>query len=67
MFECRSKALNQQSASALASLIHSKAVSPIDVLQAHLDAISRLNPKINAICTLAADQAMEAEERQRRP
>ena len=62
MFECRSKALNQQSASELASLIRSKAVSPIEVLQAYLDAISRLNPKINAICTLAADQAMEAAE-----
>ena len=59
----RTKALNQHSASELASLIRSKAVSPVEVLQAHLEAIGRLNPKVNAICTLAVEEAMLAAER----
>ena len=32
-------------------------------MQAHLQAIERLNPKINAICTLAAESAMAAARR----
>jgi amidase len=60
MFERRSRGLSRQSASELARLIRSKAVSPVEVLQAHLETINRINPKVNAICTLAAAQAMEA-------
>lgn len=60
MFEPRTTPLNLKSANELANLIRSKVVSPVEVLQAHLEAISRLNPKVNAICTLVADQAMEA-------
>ena len=52
--------LTRKSARELASLIRSRAVSPVEVLDAHLAAIERLNPKLNAIVTLAADQARDA-------
>ena len=44
----------------LARLVRSKALSPVEILKSHLDAIARVNPAINAICTLAAEQAIEA-------
>jgi aspartyl-tRNA(Asn)/glutamyl-tRNA(Gln) amidotransferase subunit A len=46
-------------ATRLAELIRTKAVSPVDVVQAHLDRITAVNPKINAIVTLA-DGALKA-------
>jgi amidase len=60
MSERQNKLLNRRSATELANLIRTKAVSPVEILQAHLEAISKLNPSINAICTLAAEQALEA-------
>src|SRR4051812_36808206 len=44
-------------ATALAHLIRDKEVSPVEVMQAHLDRIAALNPRINAIVTVA-DNAM---------
>jgi amidase len=38
-------------------MIRSKAVSPVEVLDAHLAVIERVNPKLNAIVTLVADRA----------
>src|SRR5436190_18368844 len=55
--------LNWRPATELARLIRSKAVSPVELLRSCLQAIERLNPKINAICTLAADSAMAAARR----
>jgi amidase len=52
--------LTRKTARELASLIRSRAVSPVEVLDAHLAEIARLNPKLNAIVTLAADQARVA-------
>lgn len=52
--------MNNMSAVDLARLVRTKAVSPVEILKSHLDAIARANPAINAICTLAAEQAMEA-------
>ena len=46
-------------ATTLAELIRTKAVSPVEVVQAHLDRIKALNPTINAIVTLA-DGALAA-------
>jgi aspartyl-tRNA(Asn)/glutamyl-tRNA(Gln) amidotransferase subunit A len=46
-------------ATKLAELIRTRQVSPVEVVQAHLDRIETLNPKINAIVTLA-DGAIEA-------
>ncbi len=54
------QALTRKSARELASLIKSRAVSPVEVLDAHLAEIGRKNPKLNAIVTLAADQARVA-------
>jgi amidase len=52
--------LSRKTACELASLIASKAVSPVEVLDAHLKTIARVNPKLNAIVTLAADAARSA-------
>src|SRR5205807_7971263 len=58
--------LNRCSATEQARLIRAKTISPVELLQAHLEAIERLDPKINAICTLAADSAMAAAKRAER-
>src|ERR1700760_3996698 len=52
-------------ATQLAELIRTREISPVEVVQAHLDRIESLNPKLNAIVTLADDalhQAKQAEE-----
>lgn len=46
-------------ATKLAELIRTKEVSPVEVVQAHLDRIEAVDPKINAIVTIA-DGALEA-------
>src|SRR5271165_3281651 len=51
------RGLTRRSARDLARLIRERAVSPVEVLDAHLAAIAELNPKLNAIVTLAAEQA----------
>jgi len=43
----------------LASAIRDKSVSPVEVTQAVLDRIERLNPVLNAFCISMADEAME--------
>ena len=52
--------LTRKTARELARLIRGKAVSPVEVLDAYLKVIEALNPKINAIVTLAAEQARDA-------
>jgi amidase len=52
--------LIDKSARELAALIRKRSVSPVEVLDAHLDAIDRVNPKLNAIVTIARDQARTA-------
>ena len=52
--------LARKSARELTALIKSRAVSPVEVLDAHLAVIARVNPTLNAIVTLAADQARSA-------
>src|SRR3981189_3730698 len=51
------ESLSRKTAVELASLIATKAVSPVEVLDAHLATIARVNPKLNAIVTLVADAA----------
>jgi len=46
-------------ATRLAALIRSKEVSPVEIVQAHLDRIEAVNPKINAIVT-RVDDALDA-------
>jgi Asp-tRNA(Asn)/Glu-tRNA(Gln) amidotransferase A subunit family amidase len=47
------------SASELVALIRSRAVSPVEVVEAHLRRIEEVNPSLNAIVTLA-DDAIDA-------
>lgn len=56
----RDESLTRKTARELAALIRTGAVSPVEVLDAHLTVIGRANPKFNAIVTLAADQARVA-------
>ena len=57
--------LTNLSASELVRIISSKRASPVEVAQAHLAGIEKLNPALNAIVTIAPDfleQARHAEE-----
>jgi len=51
--------IHYKNAATLAALIRSKQLSSRQVVQAHLDRISVVNPKINAIVTLMADDALK--------
>jgi aspartyl-tRNA(Asn)/glutamyl-tRNA(Gln) amidotransferase subunit A len=42
-------------ATQLAALIRTRQVSPVEVMQAHLDRIAAVDPKVNAIVTVAED------------
>ena len=52
--------LTRKSAGELAALVRSRAVSPVELLDAHLAVIERLNPQLNAIVTLVAEPARAA-------
>jgi amidase len=47
-----------ESATSLADLMRKKKLSARELLDAHLKQIDRVNPKVNAIVTLVADQAL---------
>lgn len=47
--------LTQKSCVELANLIRARAVSPVEVVEAHLRRIDQINPRLNAIVTLAPD------------
>ncbi|MCZ6875131.1 MAG: amidase [bacterium] len=49
-------------ATAQAELIASRQISAVELMTAHLDQIERVNPKVNAICTLVAEPALQAAE-----
>jgi aspartyl-tRNA(Asn)/glutamyl-tRNA(Gln) amidotransferase subunit A len=51
--------IHYMDATALAALIRTKQLSSREVVQAHLNRISAVNPKINAIVTLMADDALK--------
>lgn len=55
-----SEELTAKSATELAALIRSRAVSPVEVVEAHLNRIERINPSLNAIVTVAADALEQA-------
>jgi Asp-tRNA(Asn)/Glu-tRNA(Gln) amidotransferase A subunit family amidase len=54
--------LTSHSACALVQLISKRSVSPVEVMEAHLAAIDELNPKLNAIVTIAPDLIQRARE-----
>lgn len=47
-------------ATELARRIRDKSVSPVEITLAVLERVERLNPKLNAICTLTAESALDA-------
>ena len=47
--------LVEQSLSAIAKMIRQRELSPVEVAEAHLERIARLNPQLNAIVTIAPD------------
>lgn len=47
--------LTKKSCVELANLIRTRAVSPVEVVEAHLRRIDQINPRLNAIVTLAPD------------
>jgi amidase len=47
-------------AARLVSLFARGSLAPLEVMQAVLDRIERVNPKVNAYCTVAAEQALDA-------
>src|ERR1700742_964220 len=49
-------------ATRLAELIRTRAVSPVEIMQAHLNRIEAVNPKVNAIVTIANDALKSAKE-----
>src|SRR5687767_3523446 len=50
-----SEDLTTKSATELVALISSRAVSPVEVVEAHLRRIEQVNPSLNAIVTIAED------------
>ena len=51
------------SAVELAARIRARKISAVEVLEAHLKQIERVNPKVNAIVTLVAEQALAEAKR----
>ena len=47
----------------LGGLLRARTISPVEVTEAHLARIARLNPTLNAFVTVMADQAREAAKR----
>ncbi len=60
--QTRISELTSYSASALVKLISNHSVSPVEVMAAHLAIIDQLNPKLNAIVTIAPDLIERARE-----
>ena len=54
------ESLTRKTAGELVALVKSRSVTPVEILDAHLSAIERINPTLNAIVTLAADRARAA-------
>ncbi|HAB24095.1 MAG TPA: amidase, partial [Pantoea sp.] len=55
-----SKEIFFSDATRLAELIRRRDISPVEVMQAHLDRIEETNPQVNAIVTVAAGALKEA-------
>src|ERR1044072_6069099 len=57
--------LTEKSAAELVALMRARAVSPVEVAEAHLRRIEQLNPSLNALVNIAGDvmdQARAAEQ-----
>ncbi len=58
--------VNFMTARELVRRMRARELSAVDVVQAHLDQIERVNPRINAIVTLLPERALAARPRRRR-
>jgi Asp-tRNA(Asn)/Glu-tRNA(Gln) amidotransferase A subunit family amidase len=47
-------------ATELVALIRTRALSPVELTRAVLERIERVNPKLNAVCTLTAEAALDS-------
>ena len=47
-----------KSGRALGSMIRTKEISPVEVVEAYLDRIEQLNPKVNSFITILRDESM---------
>lgn len=54
------KSLTRLSAAEMAEQVSQKKISPLELVEAHLDAIHRLNPKLNAFVTVDEERALQA-------
>jgi aspartyl-tRNA(Asn)/glutamyl-tRNA(Gln) amidotransferase subunit A len=54
--------LTYTDATKLAELIRTREVSPVEVMKAHLDRIEAVNPRVNAIVTIAEDALKSAKK-----
>ncbi len=54
---------NYQSATALAASIRNKEISAYEVVRAHLELIEEVNPRLNAVVQVCAEQALQAARR----
>lgn len=54
--------LTAQSLETMARLIREREVSPVEIVEAHLERIAELNPALNAVVTLAPDALERAKE-----
>ncbi|MGW4072948.1 amidase [Streptomyces asiaticus] len=52
--------LHHRDATELAELIRTRQVSAVEVVQAHLDRMDEVNPRLNAVVTVLAEQALAA-------
>ena len=55
-----SKDIFYSDATQLAAMIRSREISPVEVMQAHIDRIEAINPEVNAIVTMANDAMKHA-------
>ena len=56
----RTTDLGFMSASAMATAIQKKTLSPREIVEALLSRIEKINPKVNAYCTVVPEMALEA-------
>ena len=49
-------------ATELGNLIITKQLSPVEVMQAHLELVEKINPKVNAIVTLSSNSLDKAKK-----
>jgi amidase len=54
------RSVTRMTAIEIARRVRGRELAAAEVVEAHLDEIARVNPRLNAICTLAADHARDA-------